>query len=212
MSSVNKTGRSKGDGRYINIYHALLNTPAWEQMTPLGKAAFIECMRFFNGSNNGRIAISSRSLADKLGVGKSTAARAIEELLSRGFLRLSKASDFSKKRLASEYRFTHLVCNKTGSLPSKEFMTYGKSSVQTTKSTTSKEHPLDGILYVSHQRDYAEWQQAPYRPVCGTIANLLSHQRDYVGLSRAYASHQWDYGGHYLGLWNGTMTCMKSSK
>jgi hypothetical protein len=128
MVAHNPTGRSKGDGRFINIYHALLNTVAWEQMTPIGKAAFLECMRFYNGKNNGYLAISSRSLADKLGVGKSTAARAIEELVSRGFLRLSKASDFSKKRMASEYRFTHLPCHKTKKPPSKEYASYGRSA------------------------------------------------------------------------------------
>jgi hypothetical protein len=129
MSAQNKTGRSKGDGRFINIYYALLNTAAWEQMSPLGKAAFLECMRFYNGKNNGYLAISSRSLADKLCVGKSTAARAIEELVSRGFLRLSKASDFSKKRMASEYRFTHLPCDKTKKPPSKEYASYGRVSL-----------------------------------------------------------------------------------
>lgn len=123
--SVDKSGRSKGDGRFINIYYALLNTPAWEQMTPLGKAAFVECMRFYNGHNNGSIAISSRSLADKLCVGRSTAARAIEELLSRGFLRLSKASDFSKKRMASEYRFTHLPCQRTNTPATRDYLRYG---------------------------------------------------------------------------------------
>jgi hypothetical protein len=121
---VDVSGRSKGD-RYIQIYYSLMNTPAWQGMSVLGKAAFLESMRFYNGSNNGSIAISSRSLADKLGVGKSTAARAIEELVSRGFLRLSKASDFSKKRLASEYRFTHLPCQKTKAPPSREYLRYG---------------------------------------------------------------------------------------
>lgn len=95
---------------------------AWSQLSAHAQCAWIHVVRVYSGSNNGRLAVSVRDLADKLHLSKDTAARALQELVTYGFVEIAKASSFSRKRLATEYRLTHLPCDATGELPSKTFI------------------------------------------------------------------------------------------
>jgi hypothetical protein len=78
------------------------------------------------GSNNGRIAMSARVLAKRLGVGPTTAARATRDLITYGFLEIAKSSSFSGKRRATEYLLTHFKDDITGDLPTRAFQNIGK--------------------------------------------------------------------------------------
>jgi hypothetical protein len=118
----NRTGRNCHDGRFIQVPYYLLNSPAYRRLSPVARAAWIEIAKIYNGSNNGRLAVSSRDLGGKLGISRSSAARAIQQLLTFGFLEVSRASSFSQKRIAAEYRLAHVKCDVTGKLPSKGFM------------------------------------------------------------------------------------------
>ena len=107
-------GRSKGGERYVKIPVSINNSLSWKRLSCTAKVAWVAIGFMYNGYNNGTIGISSRRLAEDMGVTKSTAARAIRELQNWGFLDRVKASSFSQKRLCAEYRLTHLHCNKTG--------------------------------------------------------------------------------------------------
>ena len=99
--------------RFVRYPIYIKNTFAWRQLTANAKLAWLEIGFFYNGYNNGRLCISSRRLGEAMGVSKSTAARAINELLTWGFLEITKASSFSLKKLSAEYRLTHVVCDVT---------------------------------------------------------------------------------------------------
>jgi hypothetical protein len=123
MPKHDKTGRSKNEGRYVRLFDFMARTPAWRGLSGIAVKAWLDInLSAYNGSNNGKLAVPSRALGERIGVHHSAAARAIRELENAGFLRCIKASSFSKKRLAAEYRLTHLKCDITGDLPSKEFM------------------------------------------------------------------------------------------
>jgi DNA-binding transcriptional MocR family regulator len=101
----------------------LLNSPAWQSLDPVARAAYVEIAKAYKGSNNGRIVISARMLADGLGISKDTAARKLRILQEHGFIELVKQAAFSMKvRHAPEYRLTAFRCDVTGALPSKAFM------------------------------------------------------------------------------------------
>jgi DNA-binding transcriptional regulator YhcF (GntR family) len=86
-------------------------------------AAFVEFSRIYNGANNGSLALSTRTLAGQRGCSLDTAARAIRELLEKGFVEIVRASGFNvKSRLAAEYRMTLYRCDVTNAAPSKAFM------------------------------------------------------------------------------------------
>jgi hypothetical protein len=122
MAKTNKTGRSKCSGRYVQLHEYIERSYAWSRLSPLARCAWLAFGFAFNGSNNGRISMSTRTMADRIGCSSSHAARAIKELCQWGFVDLTKASDFGKRKRAAEYRLTHLRCDLTGSVPSKRFM------------------------------------------------------------------------------------------
>jgi hypothetical protein len=120
----NKTGRSNGDGNFIKLPHYIFDCFAWSQLSPYARCAWLEFVRLYGGpgTNNGTLAMSSRRLAERLSVSKNCAARAIHQLITYGFLEVTRQSSFDRKRQSAEYRLTHLPCDLTGELPTRAFM------------------------------------------------------------------------------------------
>jgi hypothetical protein len=114
MAKANKTGRSKGDIKHVRFYEHIEKSDAWRDLSGTAAKAWLTVGLMHSGTNNGKIAVSSRELGRRIGVHHSVAARAILELENAGFLRCVKASSFSMKRSAAEYRLTHLRDDVTG--------------------------------------------------------------------------------------------------
>ena len=73
-----KTGRSRGSlSDFVALERYILKSPAWRSLDPVARAAYVEIAQSYNGSNNGRIVMSARMLADGLNVSKDTAARSL---------------------------------------------------------------------------------------------------------------------------------------
>jgi hypothetical protein len=129
MGKTNQTGRSNKKDRYVALPHYMMNTVAWQRLSVTARAAWLEFVRVHNGANNGRIAMPSRTLGKRLGVSKTTAERAIKkELLTFGFLEMTKASTFTIKRRAAEYLLTHIPDDRTDPKgpPARTFQNIGK--------------------------------------------------------------------------------------
>lgn len=132
MGKTAKNGRSNKRERYFPVPHYLMDTMAWRQLPVTARAAWLEFGFAYNGSNNGRLAMSARILGKKLGLSHPTAVRAIHDLITFGFLEKTRASSFSGKRRAAEYRLilTHLQDDVTGELSSRAFQNVGKIALQ----------------------------------------------------------------------------------
>jgi hypothetical protein len=144
---------------YIKIPHYLFDSFAWSQLSVNARCAWTEIVRIFNGSNNGRLAMPARRLADRLRISKNTAERALHDLVTFGFIEVSKPSSFARKRLATEYRLTHWPCNVTKALPSKTFMKIGC------------DRPAIGTMNGQNHRPMAGAHRPttdPHRPITGT--------------------------------------------
>src|SRR5206468_4901344 len=82
-----------------------------------------EIARIYDGTNNGRLALSVRDAAKRCRIAKDTASRAFRELQERGFIECMKQGGFSCKiRHAAEWRVLEHTCDVTGRLPEKNFM------------------------------------------------------------------------------------------
>ena len=129
MSKTNKTGRSKKTigGQFVALPHSVLDSRGFAELSPTSIAIYIQVLRLYNGANNGLIAISCRYVADRLKISHMTVSRGLRELINCGLLRQEKASSFSQKRLAAEYRLTHVRCNKTNTPPTQEYKHYGQA-------------------------------------------------------------------------------------
>jgi len=121
-NSTDRTGRSKKVARHVRLYYWMIETAAWKSLNGNQRAIYFEMAARYNGSNNGRIPYSVREAAERLRIGKSTAARDLAVLQDRGFIIPRKKGAFSLKvRHATEWRLTEFCCDVTLALPTKEF-------------------------------------------------------------------------------------------
>lgn len=117
----------RGMRKFVMIEHWVMDTPAWRDLDPVARCAYVEVRRRYYGSNNGRIGISVRDLADLLGVSKDTAARALLSLQAHGFLVPMTRGSFNRKvRHSTEYRLTEDGCDVTNTLATKDFARWEK--------------------------------------------------------------------------------------
>src|SRR5262249_61348945 len=69
---MSKRYRDQGE-RYVQLRFWLLNSPAWQSLPPAARALYIEMVKRYNGSNNGRIFMAVRDAAELICVSKNTA-------------------------------------------------------------------------------------------------------------------------------------------
>jgi len=111
--------------RFVSLPHWALQSPAWRSLSPVSRSVFIELAAIYNGSNNGRIALSARDAAERARCSKNTAARAFAELTQKGFIYLCSRGHFDRKTPhAAEYRLTLHNCDRSGERASKRFMSW----------------------------------------------------------------------------------------
>src|SRR5262245_5527409 len=99
---ADRTGRSVTGPRFAQLPHYMIDCPAWRSLSFVAVAAFVQLARLYNGTNNGQLGMAVRTLAERLGCGKSTASRALEELETKGFIGVQKVGLYGR-RDASEY-------------------------------------------------------------------------------------------------------------
>ena len=117
----NNTGRSRHGPPFVKLPWYLIDSPAWRALSFVGRAAFVEVARLYNGSNNGSLALSTRVLAERLGCSQTSATRALNELDVMGFIGVQKLGTFSRKRRATEYFLTLYKNDVNNDLPTNAF-------------------------------------------------------------------------------------------
>jgi hypothetical protein len=118
---ADKTGRSKGDGRFVKLHNYVQDCPAWRSLSLPARCALLEILRVYNGINNGQLGMAVRLLAERLRCGKTTASRALEELEQKGFIGVQKVGVFGRP-MGSEYYVTMHRNDVNLEPPSKAFM------------------------------------------------------------------------------------------
>src|SRR3954465_8509527 len=93
--------------RFIALRFWMLESPAWKALSPNGTKVLLDLWKRHNGSNNGEVVYSAREAGDALSASKSTGARALNELVRLGFVRITRESAFRLKTAeAREYAIT----------------------------------------------------------------------------------------------------------
>lgn len=72
-----------------------METPAWRALLPTAQAAYVWIKLEWKGpyrNNNGMISISTRQLAEKMGISANTASKALRDLQAKGFLVVRRAA------------------------------------------------------------------------------------------------------------------------
>jgi hypothetical protein len=135
------TGRSlRKLSSFIALERYIKASPAWQSLSLAARCAYLEFLDLYDGSNNGRLAMSANSLAAKLPVGRATANRAIQDPEDRGFIKAVKRGGFNVKcghRRATEWRLTRYPCNVISQLGLKPFMRWQDGKFHLTVSPKS---------------------------------------------------------------------------
>jgi DNA-binding MarR family transcriptional regulator len=85
----NATGRSRRKlSPFIALERYMLNSLGWRSLDPVSRAVYVELAQAHDGSNNGRIVMSVRMLANRLGVSKDTAAAKLRTLEAAGLIEI----------------------------------------------------------------------------------------------------------------------------
>ncbi|WP_353162808.1 hypothetical protein [Salinisphaera shabanensis] len=107
---------------HVRLYRHEHESPAYQSLSVEARALLVEFRALYNGGEN-RIHMSAREMKRRLnGIHQRRAARARDELLERGFIRLLAQGTFTRKaRHATEYALTNEPLNNNGLAP-KDFM------------------------------------------------------------------------------------------
>ena len=88
QGSKGKTNRIKGG--FVLFRYDVIDSPAFADLSGNAVRVFVALKRAFNGKNNGEIIMSCRMLNDKIGMSRATASRALKELQTHGFVRITR--------------------------------------------------------------------------------------------------------------------------
>lgn len=146
MAKADRTGRSKGEGRYVSLRHWLLESAAWRDLSAGARAVYVMLSQRYAGpgSNNGQIPLSVREVVDELHVGKATAHGYFVELEEHGFIEVVIRGTFKRKdRRATEWRLTEHPCDLEGILPTKTFMKWTPERNSTVRPQTRTVSPAE---------------------------------------------------------------------
>lgn len=160
---------------YVKLPHWMLRSAAWMTLSPDGKAVLIDIWRRHNGQNNGAIGYAVRD-AEEIGLSKDKTARAIAQLVERGFLVIRKGSSFDlKTKQARTWQLTCEPCN--GKPATKDFMRWSPTEKSRTRSQQrdAQSRPCDTR---STNETKLPTSVAPVRPSPRDSAVSQSHQRD----------------------------------
>lgn len=106
MAKPNNTGRNT-KGQYVLLPFSMIESPAFQALPPAAIALYVHVAHRYNGSNNGSISFSVGEAAVLLRAGKATATRLFNELVEKGFLKVSQQSSFSfKTKTARRWELT----------------------------------------------------------------------------------------------------------
>lgn len=86
---ANKTGRSEGSEHFTMMVRGLMEEPAWRALSTTAQALYPWLRLEWKGpkgNNNGRICLSVRQAAKRLGVTPTTASLAFHDLQAKGFI------------------------------------------------------------------------------------------------------------------------------
>ncbi len=118
--------RSRGSYRgpkFVQLFRFVLDSEAYISLSANARSALIEVNRGYNGSNNGAIVLSVRSIAERMGCHIETASCALQELVKKGFIEERVKGAYSVKfRRATEWRLTDRRCDVTGAEQSQAFL------------------------------------------------------------------------------------------
>lgn len=105
--------------KFTTMFLATMRSDAWRALSPTAQALYVWLKLEWNGpknNNNGKLFLSARDSAKKMGVSPNTAAKAQRELQAKGFIEVLVPSQLgvAGKGTAHVYRLTEVGMPRDG--------------------------------------------------------------------------------------------------
>jgi hypothetical protein len=113
---MTKKRRRKTGPPFIQLYRSVKRSDAYHRLSTPARCVLTELLDRYNGSNNGLIALSVRTVADELSCSQATAQRALRELDDSKLAWPMKVGAWRGRR-ATEWRIAFYRCDASGDLP-----------------------------------------------------------------------------------------------
>jgi hypothetical protein len=109
-----RTGRSKGTDHFTKMIRRTMEEPAWRALSSVAQALYPWLKLEWRGAdfnNNGKIRLSVRQAAERLGVSVNTAARGFHDLQAKGFIVVTEPACLGVRGMARApaYELTELA-------------------------------------------------------------------------------------------------------
>lgn len=115
-----RTGKGRNGGRFSILRHDIARSTAYRSLTTNARAVYIEILIRYNGHNNGEVPLACREAGILCGISKSTAMRALKELVNVGLIKIGEDASFNmKKRTARRWILTQFELD--GKSPTNEW-------------------------------------------------------------------------------------------
>jgi hypothetical protein len=102
---LRQDGRSAGGEQYLRLSYDMAHSLAWRSLSGNAVKVWVELRCRYNGKNNGKLCIPYASACKLLGIGRATMKRVLDELQSKGFIRLVKQGHWYGRQ-AAEWQVT----------------------------------------------------------------------------------------------------------
>lgn len=119
---------------HVRLYRHELDTPAWQTLTPDGKALLIELRALYRPTEANVVFLSQREAMRRLGIGQRRTQAAFAALIERGWITVETPGAFSRKvRHATSYRLMNEANGSPGNKPSKPYMRWRPTDNEKTR-------------------------------------------------------------------------------
>ncbi|PJE28861.1 Helix-turn-helix domain-containing protein [Pseudooceanicola antarcticus] len=107
MAKRDKRGNAAS---FIKLDTWIFDRPAYRRLGPGARSLHWELIRVFNGHNNGRLFLSQRLAAERLGCSRNTVSRYYRELEEAGFITKTRGACLGPEGVgqAAHWALTHL--------------------------------------------------------------------------------------------------------
>src|SRR5271155_4130398 len=102
------------DRAHARIYAHWRQYPAWQILSLAARALLTEILLEYRPGSNGRLEWSCRKAGRAVGISKDSAARALTELESLGWLKVERVALFGRRNTPASYALTMYANDVTG--------------------------------------------------------------------------------------------------
>jgi DNA-binding transcriptional MocR family regulator len=150
--------------QFAQMIRNTMSTPAWRALSPCAQALYPWLKLEWRGpkaNNNGRLALSVRQAAEKMGVGINTAARAFHDLQAKGFLVVKRPAQLGVAGMATspEFELTEIALPGKDERPRRLYVDWkaggdfpvAKAAIHNPRGSREKQNPVIKLVTTRNQ-------------------------------------------------------------